>query len=131
MNIAEVQTQLDPVPARITAKGIRNPRVELHVKANEEMQASVYWYGGAGYADFKSKGFRAETPEAAIAALNAWVDGLPSIEETKLRDFMEAVAKAIDLGKETGIEADFVNPLSVLMKTLSENALTYQRTPAE
>lgn len=131
MNVKQIQSRIDLLPARLTAKGIVKPTVEFRIGANEGMSVVTYWYGGAGYADFKSKHCKGDTPEAALVDAEEWVASLPSIEERRRDDFMAALGKVIDMGRETGIEVDFINPLTETMKRLSENALTYQPQAAE
>ncbi|WP_391564592.1 hypothetical protein [Sinorhizobium meliloti] len=44
-----------------------------------------------------------------------------------MKQFMGALANVIDLGKDNGIEVEFLNPLQATMKKLSDNILTDQR----
>jgi len=59
------------------------------------------------------------------------VSGQPSPEERKFKRFMDAVATAVDVGRENGIDLEYVNPLAETLKRLSENALTYQPQPLQ
>lgn len=134
MNIAEVQKRLDALAVAMMAKGMHQPSAHVFLKSQSETSVSLNWkserearYGtDSAYEHFSGKSLSAMMDKA-----DKWVAARPEPAEAKLREFMAAVAKAVDLGRENGIEADFVNPLSVLMRTLSENALTYQRTAAE
>lgn len=64
-----------------------------------------------------------------IAAAEAVVMSLPSIEDTKKAEFISALGKLIDQGREIGVEVDFLNPLTEMMKSLSSNIITHQITP--
>lgn len=133
MNISEVQKRLDALVPLMLAKGMRKPEAEVDIRSQAEPDITLRHLKADAVHEYDRHCFfpKGTDLEAKFAAAVEWIEEQPGPEETKLRNFMAAVAKAIDLGKETGIEADFVNPLSVLMKTLSENALTYQRQAAE
>jgi hypothetical protein len=47
-----------------------------------------------------------------------------------MKEFMTALSDVIELGRQNGIEVDFVNPLVDTMRRLSENILTDQREAA-
>jgi len=47
-----------------------------------------------------------------------------------MQAFMESLGATIELGKSADIDVDFVNPLVVLMKRLSKNALTHAARPS-
>ncbi|OAM77724.1 hypothetical protein [Devosia elaeis] len=126
MTVSAIQQRVDCLPARMTAKGIAKPVVNFCVNANASLSVDAHWYAGAGYTDFKSKHFKGDTPDAALLEFEAWVASLPSIEEARRAEFMAALGKVIDMGRETGVEVEFVNPLVETMKRLSENAITHQ-----
>ena len=130
MKTNDIQMRIDVMPARMTAKGIVKPSVNFRVNANEVLSVDAHWYAGANYRDFKSEHVKGDTPEEALLAFEAWIDSLPSIEEARRSEFMSALASVIELGKDSGIEVDFVNPLVETMKRLSENAITDQREAA-
>jgi predicted RNase H-like HicB family nuclease len=130
LTVVDIQKRVDAFPAKMNAKGIAKPSVNFRVNANESLSVDAHWYAGAHYTDFKSSHFKGDTPEDAISAFEAWIESLPSIEEARRAEFMSALASVIELGKGSGIEVDFVNPLVETMKRLSENAITDQRKAA-
>lgn len=134
MNVTEIQKRLDKLVSAMGAKGMSQPSANVIIKSHQQPALSLDWksqseakLGSDGAYEY----FRGDSLRDLFDRADQWVAERPSPEEAKLREFMSAVGKAADMGRELGIEADFVNPLTVLMKTLSENALTYQPQPAE
>jgi hypothetical protein len=67
--------------------------------------------------------------EGVIKATESYINDLPSVKDTQRNQFLAAVGKLIDQGREIGIEVDFLNPLTEMMKNLSTNIITDQTTP--
>lgn len=66
--------------------------------------------------------------EALINVVETKIAEIPPIVETKRKEFLNAVGKLIDQGRDIGIEVDFLNPLTEMMKALSSNIITDQST---
>ncbi len=63
-----------------------------------------------------------------------WVDKIPTKETRERNAFLRDLGNLIDTGKDVGIEVEFLNPLTAMMKTLSENVIEDKRlggVPAE
>lgn len=131
MKIEEVQKRLDAQVPVMASKGLRQPETTMHIKSQAEIAVGGSWKDPNSRYGETFNYFHAASPEEALSLFEDWVSALPDAKQRKLNEFMEAVGKAIDLGRANGIEADFVNPLTVLMKSLSENAITHSRVPAE
>ena len=130
MNTNEIQQIINAMPARMSAKGLREPAVEFSLSANVSPQVMLRWKKeGDGY-DNHYQWIKAESPREALDKAEAFIAALPSAEETKRNNFLTALGKVIDLGRETGIEVEFVNPLVETMKRISENAITYRQEAA-
>jgi hypothetical protein len=56
----------------------------------------------------------------------SYVDALPSKAEIEHAEFMTMVGRAIDRGRDMGIDVQFLNPLTAMMEALATNALTKQ-----
>lgn len=67
------------------------------------------------------------TFEGALDKLDAAIAAMPSEGERLRNEACAAIATAIERCRAANIEADFVNPLEVMMKRLSENALELAR----
>ena len=66
----------------------------------------------------------------AITELIAFIAGLPTSADLLQKQFTESVAKSIELGKLANVDLEVLNPLTEMMKKLSENALTFTLKPA-
>jgi len=130
--ISEVQKRMDALPAAMSAKGLRLPNTTFWLEANSDARLYLKWNAGAGdlYSDEKREWFRGKTASEMLDAAEAYIDALPSAEETKRNTFLAALGKVIDLGNEFGQD---VGALASEMKRLASNALTDQRSiePAE
>lgn len=133
MDTADIQKRLDMMPAAMAAKGLINPSAEFELNANAGARVWLKWRRPDSDRDYDMAyhAIEGETTEAKLEAADAFIAGLPSKDETRLRNFMGALGKVIDMGRHTGIEIEFLNPLTESMKKLSENALTYQKVAAE
>lgn len=128
MDHAEIQKNIDALVPLMLAKGLRKPEVDVAIRSQSQPR---FWLmhlqqNAIHDHDKKYETIPGDSLEAKFEAAREWIDALPSIEERKLTEFMAAVGAAVDMGRELGIDADFVNPLTVLMKTLSENAIAHQ-----
>lgn len=126
MHIDTIQVALDAMPAAMSAKGLREPRAEFELRANEGARGFLAWDDKrriGGGMEF----FRAATAPDVLAAMNAHIDALPEPEETRRNEFLSSLAATIELGRANGIDDGYIGPLALTMKRLSENALTDNR----
>ena|SRR5579859_5887931 len=131
MDYAVIQEQIDRLCDAMLAKGLRQPNAQFDLRAHQDCRIYITWKplkrSDVGlYESDRYEFFNDGSPGELITKAFAFVEALPSPEETKFREFMGALGGVIDLGKENGIEVEFLNPLVATMKRLSENALTYQ-----
>lgn len=134
MDTAAIQKRIDRMPAAMAAKGLYSPNAEFVLDANGGCRVALRWYKSVedkqnyrGSFDWFREGSIADQLDAA----DKFIADLPSKDETRFREFMGALGGVIDLGKDNGIEVEFLNPLRATMKKLSENALAYQPQAAE
>ena len=86
-------------------------------------------WGVVGEHDYRVEIIRDPDISQAITDAFSLINSLPSAEDAKRQQFMASLAKVLDLGRDNGIEVDFLNPLTETMKRLSESAITYQPRP--
>lgn len=125
MHTDHIQEQMDNLSRAMLAKGLREPKAEVHIEAHAAPLVFMRW-GKWKEPDESVEVIRDPDIRQAIEDAFTLIANLPSPEEAKRQQFMSALGRVIDLGRENGIEVDFVNPLVETMKRLSENALTYQ-----
>ncbi len=133
MDYTVIQEQVNRLSDMMLAKGLRQPRAEFELRSHSAPRVVLAWEsrnkrpGDFGNYQFFDKG----TVGEMLADAEVFIMKQPNAEETKFREFMGALGGVIDLGKENGIEVEFLNPLVATMKTLSKNALAYQPQAAE
>jgi len=127
VNITELQAQADALFKAMTAKGLPVPNAHISVKAFEAPLVYMHWddpnmtYG-------RTEITRDRDISVAIDEAFELIANLPSLEDRKREQFMTALGRVIDLGRENGIDVDFINQLTATMKRLSENVITHQRS---
>ena len=131
MDTADIQPRIDAVNKIASAKGLKDARVQFTVEAHKEHRTSVFWYGGRSGSEFHSWHSKASDAEDVLVQAEAWAEALPTLDERKFREFMNALGEVIDMGRANNIDVAFVNPLTETMKKISENALTFQKSAAE
>lgn len=127
MDTREIQKRIDAMPAALASKGVLEPDAEFSINANANPMVLLKWKREKGYTDKHYEFIRATSPQGAIDKADAFIAGMPSAEETKRSQFLEALGRVIDLGDELGQD---IGPLVSEMRRLSENAITDQRVAA-
>lgn len=130
MDTAVAQEFIDNLSRKMLEKGLINPQASLMLNAHVAAKVYMHW-DEPGREFGKTEIVRDPDISQAFTDAFALVESLPSAEEAKRQQFMNSLASVIDLGRENGIEVDFINPLTETMKRLSENALTYQPKPSD
>jgi hypothetical protein len=128
--IEDVRKRVNAMPAAMSAKGLRNPDAAFSISANAELSAHLRWDDKKTAYGSKYEWVKGKTPAEILRKMDAFIAKLPSPEETRMKEFMGALSDVIELGRQNGIEVDFVNPLVETMKRLSSNIITDQREAA-
>jgi hypothetical protein len=128
--IEDVQKRINAMPASMSAKGLREPKAEFDIRGNEELQGYMSWKDKSALYGSKYEWVKGKTPAEILRKMDAFIAALPSPDETRMKEFMTALSDVIELGRQNGIEVDFVNPLVDTMRRLSENIITDQRVAA-
>jgi hypothetical protein len=128
MDIDQLQQRIDALAAGLAAKGFALPGVHLILNDNaapnialnakgqkyEHIATTIYWGKG-------------DTLDEKLDDAAAWIAEQPDPEMRHMHDFMAALGKVIDKGRDLGIDVAYVSPLQDTLKRLSENILTDQR----
>jgi hypothetical protein len=114
----------------ISEKGYIKPQVNLYVNwlSCNEITAKIGYRASEFSCDttsFPGVGVD-EGWEALIAKVEAEIAEIKPVADKKREEFVAAVGKLIDQGRDIGIEVDFLNPLTEMMKSLSSNIITNQ-----
>lgn len=126
MEVNEIQRRLDVMVSALLGKGKIQPDARFVVSANAPTLVSVSWVkrNAVQKYDRDYKAFTA--PGAILADAEAFIAALPDLETERMAEFTERLAATIEMGREIGVDAEFVNPLVEAMKRLSENAIMDQ-----
>lgn len=127
MHTDHIQEEMDNLSRAMSAKGLRAPRAQVHIEANVAPCVFIRW-GRYGEPDDNAEVIRNPDIRQAIEDAFTLIASLPNAEDRKRDEFLTALGRVIDLGRENGIEVDFINPLTATMKRLSENVITHQRS---
>lgn len=127
MHTTKIQKRVDALAETMLAKGMRSPGATVMMKAAGEPCLHLCWADARQKYGESYDTFHAPTLAEAFAKAEDFVVSRPSPKQMRFDEFMGALGKVIDLGKENDIEVEFLNPLVATMKQLSENALTDQR----
>lgn len=130
MNVLEIMAACFELQDKVAyVKGYYSPAVSTKINwIGYELTLAVEYSSAAG-ASSKTKFFHGKAEEGFVPLFdraNAFVNGLVSVNEAKKNDFIAAVGHLIEQGREVGIDVEFLNPLTDMMKTLSTNIITKQ-----
>lgn len=126
MTADEIQSRVNALSGAMLLKGLAKPDPSMNIHANKQPFIHLQWadaretYGTAYHIE------RGDTVADAFELADAFLAAMPDAEQRKLHEFMGALGKVIDLGRENGIEVGYVNPLVDTMKRLSENIITHE-----
>ena len=128
MNIEQQTARLQAANAALSAKGFGDPRVQIEHSVNVDGArfGGWLWYSINGTPKCETVD-AFDTNEDALAALDKHIADLKTPEQEQRDEFLKALGRVIDQGRDAGIEVGFMNPLVQAMKDLSENILTDQR----
>jgi hypothetical protein len=127
-----IKERLADLVTGMMAKGFRKPEASFYIEANKEPCLHLRWspVTERGYDDTKYQFCRGSQFSECLVAAHEWLDAQPTIEQRQFREFAEILGKAIEIGKQNGIDAVLVNPLEKAMRDLSKNALMFHAEAA-
>ena len=109
---------IDPeVMIQIGTQDWRPCRLELNYKVRAD-STTVYksFYGEASH-----------NLEEVVAEASAYIAALKSRTELEHEEFMTMLGRVMDRAKDMGMDEDFVNPLTSMMKKLASNAIEHHK----
>lgn len=129
MNAKDIQERIHAVDEALIDKGFKLPDCDITITASD----LTFWIKTGGQeADGRMfESVYADTLDDLIIAANDYVKNLESMETHIQREAVKKFGKAIDALRNSGIPADFTDPLSEQLQAMTENLLTDQRTATE
>ena len=132
MTEEEIQAAVDALAALLTEKGLRSPHVSAQINADSQVLVYWRWTKGPGYSDWDSHFDYGDRAEDALAAARRKIETLPSAAQLKVDNARRLIAAALEAARDADIDAQagtaYVVQLEAMVKALSENALTDQRS---
>jgi len=132
MDATDILEAVSRMEKALADRGFARPDVGMRVTTNADPFTLIVRFekgpnliGEAGVTRDEFKFFRAETPDQAIADGDAYLASLESPEARHREDFIAAVNKLIDRGREFGITDDLIAPLVDGRDIIAERLLTY------
>jgi len=124
MTIEEIQARLDALASAMADKGLRQPEAKAQIEAGGRLLVFPAWRKTAGsvYGDACEVFARYRIP-AALDADDAWCAALPTAETITMRTYLGKLADAVDYGHANGIPAEYVDPVRITQKAMSDNLL--------
>ena len=110
---------LDPeVTLEISTSDWRPVRLQMHYKVREDSTTTYKTiYGEDGVMGLDKVDEEART----------YISELKSKEELEHEEFMAMLGRVMDRAKDLGMDEDFINPLTSMMKKLASNAIEHKR----
>jgi hypothetical protein len=123
MNVSEITQRLYAIGTGILEKTGDKPWIEPSLTIRDDACTIALYMtkGGDRYHIFHyAKG---DTPEAALADADAAIAALPDPVTAQHHNHMERVAACIDQAAADGIDDQYVTPLRMTVKAISDNLL--------
>ena len=126
MDVTEITTRLYAIGAAILDKTGEKPWLAptLKIKDNAcqiELFKAIQ-AGANGGGDYLGTG-KGDTPEAALDDADRIIAALPDLENAKLHRHMARVADCIDAAHIDGIDDEYVTPLRLTVKAMSDKQM--------
>lgn len=122
--VEEIQKKCVALQEMLSSKGLYSTHVWCGINWLSSCNVSFMLNWRTDNKDGKSydKIIKGVDLDGVYSAAVSFINDMPSAEQAKKNAFMAKMAELIEMGKDIGVEG-FVNPLTEMMKTLSENAL--------
>jgi len=123
MNVTEITARLYAIGAAILDKTGETPYIAPRlVIADRKCRVILYRDYGNGR-NYNLGTASGDTPEAALDDADRIIAALPDLENAKLHRHMARVADCIDAAHSDGIADEYVSPLRLTVKAMSDNLL--------
>jgi hypothetical protein len=128
MNATELLSEAKRLEKKILDKGYVSPSVTFKINwLSDDLSASMSYQSSNDYETQKNIYPSASLEngwEPMIKQMDDYIDALISVSEAKKNDFIAAMGRLIDKGREIDIDVEYLNPLTEMMGKLSTNIIT-------
>jgi len=132
-NLYDLNDRLEHLEIALGEKGVKSPEVTAKINwCGRPFTLKVEYVDDGRWEDTSFRVYDLSenadySVEDALVDAETWIAQVPDAETRAHERFVKSVARVIDEGRELGIDVDFLNPLSEMMKKLSENVLTHRK----
>ena len=123
MTTEQIQAALAELVTAMIGKGVVTPSAQIWISAHEPLTV----YIKAGDRSFNGHDFKfikAETDNEVFATARAYIDAMPSPEQTIITRHMGLLAAVVEHGREHSLPDEYVTPAQVALQAMTENLLT-------
>lgn len=124
--IEEIRRDIDGLVILLAEKGKIGPNVSIEMHSQTERTHLWIRFKNSAQGDTKLECACGNTVDEALDEARELIRKMPSLKDAQLHEFMSNLGKLIDVGRDYGIEVEFLNPLTETMNRLSENIITFQ-----
>jgi len=122
MNEQQIINRLVAAHTALVGKLAAQPKLDTSIRFYQSGKLHVLVYGPNSYDPIGS--ITADTFAGILDDLDAFIAALPDPETLVLRTYLGKLADAVDYGHENGIAAEYVDPVRITQKAMSDNLLT-------
>jgi hypothetical protein len=127
----DMLTGIKDLQAALKGKGLIDPEVTVSMSTKDWRSNCIditYKLRADSSYTYKSfYGDEAGVMEPIFTEAQLYVTELKSKEELEHEEFMAMLGRVMDRAKDLGMDADFINPLTSMMKKLASNAIEHKR----
>ena len=126
MTIEEIQAALDSLTSAMLEKRIAAPLAQLVLRGVND-RPYVTLMCSSTTPDFDGEWMKCvygDTAQEALAAAAAYIAARPTPETAAMHQYMRKLGEAVDFGVSNGIAAEYVDPVRITQKAMTENLLT-------
>ena len=128
MNATELLSEAKRLEKKILDKGYVSPSVTFKINwLSDDLSASMSYQSSNDYETQKNIYPSASLEngwEPMIKQMDDHIDALISVKEARKKEFISAMGRLIDKGREIDIDVEYLNPLTEMMGKLSTNIIT-------
>jgi len=123
MTIEEIQAALDEIAAAMVEKGLIQPAARYWMESGKGGQCICCWRKDENSAYQNALEVFHGEPSVSIAAARDWVAAIETIESRAMKTYLGKLADAVDFGAANNIAAEYVDPVRITQKAMSDNLL--------
>lgn len=127
----DIDAEVHNIKALLVGKGLIDPEVTLEISTKDWKPCRVtLTYKLRSDSAYTYESFYGESftdLEDVLGKARTYVTELKSKEELEHEEFMLMLGRVMDRAKDLGMDEDFINPLTSMMKKLASNAIEHKR----